>query len=137
MGEWGKDFESVLASFRRHVAPNAVWVQDPAPTTRSLEEALSLLRDTRDRLGMETFAADIVHIAVNGDVAFAERVDHLRRADGSLIASLPVTGVFEFDREGRISVWREYFDSAPLMKAIEASTHRQGLSPSGEPEPHR
>jgi limonene-1,2-epoxide hydrolase len=118
MNEWGKDFESVLAAFRRHLAPNAVWVQDPAPTTRTIDEALGLLRDTRERLGLETFAAEIRHIAVNGDVAFAERVDHLRRADGSLITSLPLIGVFEFDREGRITAWREYFDSASLMKAL-------------------
>ena len=66
--------------------------------------------------------ADVRHVAVNGDVAFAERVDHLKRADGSLIFSLPVTGVFEFDRDGRIAVWREYFDSAPIMKVIAAAS---------------
>jgi limonene-1,2-epoxide hydrolase len=118
MHEWGRDFESVLAAFRRYLAPNAVWVQDPAPTTRTIDEALALLRDVNQRIGMATFAAEVRQIAVNGDVAFAERIDHLKRADGSLITSIPIVGVFEFDREGRIAVWREYFDSAPVMKAL-------------------
>jgi len=122
MQEWGKDFDSVVAAFRRYLAPNAVWAQDPIPATHGIEEAVDLLRDTRERIGMCSFGADVRHVAVNGDVAFAERVDHLKRDDGSLIFSLPVTGVFEFDRDGRIAVWREYFDSAPIMKAIAAAS---------------
>ena len=32
------------------------------------------------------------------------------RPDGSLVGPFPVVGVTEF-REGKISAWREYFDS--------------------------
>ena len=102
--------------------PECGLAQDPIPATHGIEEAVGLLRDTRERIGLCSFGADVRHVAVNGDVAFAERVDHLKRADGSLIFSLPVTGVFEFDRDGRIAVWREYFDSAPIMKVIAAAS---------------
>lgn len=119
IGEWGKSFQAIVQAFERHLAANCVWVQGPIPTTRTLEQALTLLRGFRDKVGLETFPAEIRNLAVNGRVAFVERVDHLRRADGSIIASAPVTGVLEFDDDGRIVHWREYFDSAPVIAAME------------------
>ena len=44
---------------------------------------------------------------------FTERVDWMVRADGSRLGPWTVVGVTEF-RDGKISVWREYFDSRNL-----------------------
>ena len=44
---------------------------------------------------------------------FTERVDWMVRPDGSRAGPFPVVGVTEF-RDGRISAWREYFDSRNL-----------------------
>ncbi len=45
---------------------------------------------------------------------FTERLDRHRTADGWV--ELPVNGVWEV-RDGKITVWREYFDMATLLKA--------------------
>ncbi len=116
MAEWGKDFESIITAYRQYLAADAVWEQGPIPTTRSLDEAIALLRQFRERVGLESFPADVRQVAVKGSVAFAERVDHLRRRDGSVIASIPVTGVFEFNASGKIAAWREYFDSTAVPR---------------------
>jgi limonene-1,2-epoxide hydrolase len=52
-----------------------------------------------------------------GDVVMNERTDVMRRKDGGEIA-LPVMGVFEI-RDGRIAVWRDYFDMAMVTAAFD------------------
>ncbi len=116
MSDWSKDFESIIQSYRQYLAADVVWEQGPIPTTRSLDEAIALLRQFRERVGLESFPADVRQVVVRGDVGFAERVDHLRRRDGTVIASIPVTGVFEFNAAGKISAWREYFDSTAVPR---------------------
>lgn len=49
-----------------------------------------------------------------GSIVFLERLDRHRLKDRWV--ELPVTGVFEV-RDGKISVWRDYFDLATLFKA--------------------
>src|ERR1700761_6123338 len=48
-------------------------------------------------------------IPPRGQIVHVQRVDRLRRADGSLIVAAPVAGVLEFRGE-RVVAWREYFD---------------------------
>jgi limonene-1,2-epoxide hydrolase len=55
----------------------------------------------------------ILRTAVEGDTVFTERLDRHRIETGWV--ELPVTGVFVF-REGKIAVWREYFDMATLLR---------------------
>ena len=50
---------------------------------------------------------------------FTERVDRFRAGETWL--ELPVVGVFEV-RDGRISLWRDYFDLGSTTRAIEALT---------------
>jgi limonene-1,2-epoxide hydrolase len=119
IGEWGKSFEAAVASFRDHLAPGAVWEQVGSVTTHSAEEAIALLHEMKSKYGIATFGADIRHLLVRGDVAVAERVDHLRRTEGTLIHSAPVTTIYEFDDDGKIRAMREYFDTAGLAAIIE------------------
>lgn len=55
----------------------------------------------------------ILRSVVDGDVAFVERLDRHQIDTGW--AELPVTGVFVF-RDGKIAVWREYFDIGTLVR---------------------
>jgi limonene-1,2-epoxide hydrolase len=55
----------------------------------------------------------ILRTVVEGDTVFTERIDRHRIETGWV--ELPVAGVFVF-REGRIAVWREYFDMATLLR---------------------
>lgn len=56
----------------------------------------------------------VLRSAADGDVVFLERLDRHRVEQGWF--ELPVTGVWEV-RDGRIELWREYFDLATLQKA--------------------
>lgn len=126
IGEWGKSFEAAVASFREYLEPRAVWEQVGSVTTYSADEAVALLYEMKSKYGIATFGADIRHLLVNGDVAVAKRVDHLRRTDGSLIHSASVTTVYEFDRNGKICAMREYFDTAGLASVINAIAPASG-----------
>jgi len=55
----------------------------------------------------------ILRSAVQGDVVFTERLDRHQIESGWV--ELPVCGVFAF-RDGKIAVWREYFDLGTLVR---------------------
>lgn len=52
----------------------------------------------------------------NGDVVMNERTDVMRFKSGGELP-LPVMGVFEV-RDGKIAVWRDYFDMATVTAAF-------------------
>ena len=58
---------------------------------------------------------DIVQIQGDGDVVFAERLDRTKTTQGNV--DLPCVGVFEME-DGRIRVWRDYFDLSTFMNAM-------------------
>ncbi|MEQ8167102.1 MAG: limonene-1,2-epoxide hydrolase family protein, partial [Alphaproteobacteria bacterium] len=51
---------------------------------------------------------EILDIFAAGGRVVTERVDHFDF--GTARVALPIVGLFEFDGEGRIAAWREYFD---------------------------
>ena len=57
---------------------------------------------------------EIRHLFAQGDVVFAERIDRTRMGDKHV--DLPCAGVFEL-RDGKIQVWRDYFDLATYTRA--------------------
>jgi len=64
---------------------------------------------------------DIKHTASSGNVVMNERMETWVK--GSVRVELPVVGVFEL-KDGKITKWRDYFDSAtvtPLVEAIQRS----------------
>ncbi len=74
------------------------------------------------RAGIQQFTAnwehtewEIVEIASNGNVVFAERVDRIDAGGRHL--DLPVTGVFVLEGE-QIKEWRDYFDIGTYMRAL-------------------
>ena len=60
---------------------------------------------------------DTLNILGSGDVVFAERLD--RTVAGSVNVDLPCCGVFEM-QDGKIKVWRDYFDMATFTKPFSA-----------------
>jgi limonene-1,2-epoxide hydrolase len=119
IAEWGKSFEALIEAFGKYLTGDAVWEKPSVSVTKSAEEAIALLRAFNQNFGAATYESELRHVAVSGNIVFAERIDHVRRSDGSLIVAMPVTGIFEFDGDGRIAVWRDYFDSATIMKALD------------------
>lgn len=58
---------------------------------------------------------ELLNIAANGDVVFAERLD--RTDSNGKHVDLPCVGVFEMEN-GKIRVWRDYFDLATYTRAM-------------------
>jgi limonene-1,2-epoxide hydrolase len=58
---------------------------------------------------------DLLNIVGSGEVVMAERVDRTRAGDKAV--DLPCTGVFEMEN-GKIKVWRDYFDLSTYVKAM-------------------
>jgi limonene-1,2-epoxide hydrolase len=113
-GRWGESFDAFCSSFERLLADDCVWDQRPIPRLTGPKGAIRFLKLSRRTIGLETCDVEIVRIASEGNVVHVERVDRLRRRDGSLIAAAPVAGVLTFSAD-RVIHWREYFDSAGFV----------------------
>jgi limonene-1,2-epoxide hydrolase len=57
---------------------------------------------------------EILNLLVDGDIVVVERMDRTIAAEKPV--NLPCCGVFEM-RNGKIAVWRDYFDMTTYIKA--------------------
>ena len=60
---------------------------------------------------------ELLHIAAMDDLVFTERMDRTKTTSGKDL-ELPCMGVFEMEN-GKIKVWRDYFDLGTYLKAFE------------------
>jgi limonene-1,2-epoxide hydrolase len=113
---WGQSGAAAQDAIRRTFTDDCVWVQPGLPTTTGPEEAAGLLA-TFEEMGFRTIDVDYLNVAAVGDLVFTERLDWLVRGDGTRVGPFPVVGVTEF-RDGKISAWREYFDTAVMAQLM-------------------
>ena len=111
---WGESIDAAVAATMENFATDCVWEQTGMPTTTGPAEAAQLMRSMTD-MGFASIGVECRNVVADGDVVCSERVDTIFRADGSTVGVFPVVGVTEF-RDGKISAWREYFDSANLAQ---------------------
>jgi limonene-1,2-epoxide hydrolase len=111
---WATSFDELRASIGDTLGPGCRWEQHPLADTIGPDEGMAFLDQAAAVVGLATVGVDMLHISSNGSVVHTERVDHLRRADGSLIVSAPVAGVLEIDGD-QIVAWREYFDATEFL----------------------
>lgn len=104
-----KDYPAGLA----FVAPDCEYTNLPMGTVRGPEGVLATLEPFFAPVEVNEFR--ILRTAASGPVVFVERLDRHRMAHGWF--ELPVTGVLEV-HDGKITVWREYFDLATLQKGM-------------------
>lgn len=114
MRSWEGGFEAIAAGLRAHLKPDCVWKNSGLPDVIGPEAAIALQGQAREVAGIEAIRCDVQAIAVDLPFIVAERTDHLLAADGRVICSLPVLGIFRM--EGRkIAAWHDYTDPAPLL----------------------
>jgi limonene-1,2-epoxide hydrolase len=118
---WGRSFDGMCTAFEALLAEDCVWDQRPIPRLRGPAQAVRFVRIARRTLGMETIEVELLRVAAVGDAVHTERIDHLLRADGSLIVSAPVAGVLVFEGD-RVTYWREYFDAGSFTARTLASS---------------
>ena len=107
------------AAIRKHFTEDCVWQQSGFPTTTGPEEAAALLENLVESLGLASIDVKYLHVASSEDVVFTERLDWLVQRDGTRMGPAVVVGVTEF-RDGKICVWREYFDTSGFVHMLDS-----------------
>jgi limonene-1,2-epoxide hydrolase len=97
------------------ITDDAVYHNIPWRPNEGREAVVADFKNILDQFAPLRF--EILRSAVEGNVVFNERVDHLTVKGNAL--SLPVVGVFEV-RDGKIALWRDYFDAGKMRKALAA-----------------
>jgi limonene-1,2-epoxide hydrolase len=60
---------------------------------------------------MKAYSMEVGSVVGSGAVVFLERVERIVAVDGYEM-SLPIVGVFEIDAAGKITAWRDYWDTS-------------------------
>lgn len=109
--------EGLAAAVQKHCTDDCVWQNSGRPEVRTKSSMLDLLGSVRAH-GIASIQVELHHIAESTTGAvLTERLDHVYRADGSLIFSLPIMGIFEI-RDDQIAAWRDYYNPVEYMQAV-------------------
>lgn len=108
---WAGSKASLQQAFEDYLADDVDYENVDLTHTRTREDAKQLIDNFME--GLDHITIDMPAIAEIGNKVLTERVDYLRRADGSLLVAIRVMGIFELEGE-RIVRWRDYFDGRPF-----------------------
>jgi limonene-1,2-epoxide hydrolase len=106
-----------------HLAPDVVYVNVSLPPARGLAATRRVLGLLASRA--TAFRAENHRLVADGPVVLTERTDTIEV--GRLRTSFWVCGTFEV-HDGRITLWRDYFDWAAVTGAFVAGAGRAALS---------
>jgi limonene-1,2-epoxide hydrolase len=104
--------EAVQAYF----TPATIWENVGMTKTTGPQEALTAFPGFGD--GGPPIRVDVLAIAAAGNMVLTERIDHIFGPDGKPALSIPVMGAFEV-KDGKITAWRDYFDTAGFAGAAQ------------------
>jgi len=90
------------------MSDNAVYHNMPLTPLKGQNEIADFIGGFLDMADSCQFK--ILNLVADEHRVVTERVDTFGMKDGSIIDALPVLGIFEFDDNGKISSWREYWD---------------------------
>lgn len=114
LGEWPKGLHQLRQSFADWLADDVRYENVGLTSTTTLAEARELIETFAP--GLDNIGVDMLAIAEDGERVFTERVDYLRTADGTVLGTIRLMGIFVV-RGGRIVEWRDYFHMAPPAAA--------------------
>jgi limonene-1,2-epoxide hydrolase len=95
-----------------YFAPDAVYHNVPLAPLEGKAAIEGFLRPYFQAVGLDIITTAI---ATTGRLVLSERIDVVKLQDGCTF-DLPVTGAMEFDENGLIVAWRDYFDLASVEK---------------------
>jgi limonene-1,2-epoxide hydrolase len=108
-----KDLDGALAL----AADDIEYDNVPMPTVNGVEATREFLMTFVT--GTDEIVWVVHHQVAAGDVVMNERTDRFRTGDRWI--EIPVAGVWHV-RDGRITLWRDYFDLQGLMDQMSAAT---------------
>jgi limonene-1,2-epoxide hydrolase len=103
-------------NYRERMTDDVVWESVGFPAHEGKDACIAYLDELHRRTGMQYCTVDVLHLAAADDVVLSERVDTMRRADGSEIMSFRIMGAIEI-RDGKIARYSDYFDTMPVRTA--------------------
>jgi limonene-1,2-epoxide hydrolase len=113
----GPTAEDFWGSFDTFFDDKTVWENVGMARTVGREEAITFARSFPVDFAYMT--VEDLTLAASGNTVFAERIDHFVRADGKIMLTIRVNGVFLV--EGlKLREWRDYFDTAGIAAAVTA-----------------
>ena len=110
---WGGGIDAIRRSFHEHFTDQTVWENVGMSITVGPEQGLSIIDEFERSADMGAIMVEMISIATNGDRVLTERIDRILGKDGSEKLVVRLMGIFEVE-EGKITRWRDYFDTAPL-----------------------
>jgi limonene-1,2-epoxide hydrolase len=111
---WPNGLDALKRSFADWLAEDVVYENVGLTRTTNRADAIALLETFAP--GLDNIAVDMLAIAQDGGCVFTERIDYLRKADGTVISTIRLMGIFVV-RNGRIAEWRDYFYTVPSTEA--------------------
>jgi len=112
-GDWERrDWDAILDSFAPDGALHSM-MTDPVSGRPALEKLFGGFKDAIEALSIE-----IEYLGIIDDAVISVRKD--RMTVGGRQGELPAVGVIHFDDNGKIRLWREYFDRATMLREMGA-----------------
>jgi limonene-1,2-epoxide hydrolase len=107
-------------AFHDHTAVDMLWTQPGLPDCTTIDENIGLMRFLHDKTDYASGSIEFRNVIAQDNIVMCERVDVLSQKDGSHWVTVPVNAVFEMNADGKIQVWREYFDPTELVSLVPA-----------------
>lgn len=104
------------AAFHTYFTPTTVWDNVGWAKTTGIDEAMALTDRFEAETGASAFRAEMLAIASQGNRVLTERIDYMLDAEGNDLKAFQLMGIFEVE-DGKISAWRDYFDTAGFANA--------------------
>lgn len=111
---WADGMEAINTGIDTWFKADTIWENVGMATTTGPEQAKAFMAAFQAQVPLVAMKVDMLCIAASGNSVLTERIDRMIGADGSELAALRVMGVFEFDADGKLKAWRDYFDTAPF-----------------------
>lgn len=110
---WSDGPEAIYRALYDYLTPDAVYENIGLSRTRGPAEAHACFAAFGPMKNCLRLDVDILTIAADGNRVLVERIDRVIEHDGREAMAAPVMGSFEV-QDGRITAWRDYFDTVPF-----------------------
>lgn len=105
-----RDWDGIIASFAEDGSLHSMMLE-PVTGRAALQELFDGFKDC-----IEALTIEIEHIGIIDGAVISVRTD--RPTVNGKQGALPAVGVIHYDENGKISLWREYFDRATLLNEM-------------------
>lgn len=107
-----RDWDAIIDSFAEDGTMHSM-MKEPVTGRAAMVKLFDGFKDSVEALTLE-----IEHIGVIDDAVVAVRTD--RMTVNGKQGALPAVGVIYYDDNGKIRLWREYFDRATMLREMSA-----------------